>query len=66
MCPVVLLEVAENPEVLFEPLVGAFRLAICLWVVCCADILFNLEEFAEFFCEGGGKAGVLVRDDLGW
>ena len=32
MCPVVLLEVAENPEVLLEPLVGASDWpSVCGW-----------------------------------
>ena len=41
-----------------------FRLAVCLGVVCGADVLFDVKEFEEFLCESGGEAWVLVRDDL--
>ena len=34
-CPVVLVVVKEDPEVLLQLLIDAFRLSICLWVVSC-------------------------------
>ena len=56
------MEAAEDVKVLFQPLVGTFRLTVCLGVVCGADVLFDVKEFAEFLCEGGGEAWVLVGD----
>ena len=49
--PVVLLEIAVDSEVLLQPLVGAFRLSIRLRVICGADVLCDIQLFAEF----GGK-----------
>ena len=46
--PVVLLEVAVDPKVLFQPLVGTLRLSVRLGVIRGADILRNVQLFAEF------------------
>ena len=40
--PVVLLSAAKYMEVLFEGLVGMFAGSICLRVVGCADVLFDV------------------------
>jgi len=46
--PVVLLSAAEYSEVLFEGLVGTFAGSVCLRVICCADVLVNIQDAAEF------------------
>jgi len=37
---------------------------ICLGVVCCANVLSNVEEATKFSHEFGGESSVSVRDDL--
>jgi hypothetical protein len=49
--PVVLLEIAVDSEVLLQPLVGTFQLSVHLRVIRGADILRDVQLFAEF----GGK-----------
>ena len=43
---------AEESEVLFQALVGSFTLSICLGMVCCADILFDVQLLAEVLGKG--------------
>ena len=45
--PVVLLHSTEDPQVLFEGLVGSFTSSISLGVVCCADVLMDVQKAAE-------------------
>ena len=49
--PIVLLEIAVYPEVLLQPLVGTLQLSVRLGVIRGADILRDVQLFAEF----GGK-----------
>ena len=46
--PIVLLEIAVDSEVLLQPLIGAFRLSVRLGVIRGADILCDVQLFAEF------------------
>jgi len=41
-----------------------FTSAICLGVICCADVLSNVEEATKFCHELGGESSVSVGDDL--
>ena len=49
--PVVLLVVSHEAEERFYPLIGAFRLAVRPWVICCGGILFYPRDFAQLACE---------------
>ena len=60
-----MLEVAVNPEVLFKPLVGAFQLPICLWVICSANVLCDVQLFAQFYCKVQCEVCIIIGDDLG-
>ena len=51
LSPVVLLAVAVNAEVLFEPLIGALRLPVCLRVIGRADVLGDIQNAAHFLGE---------------
>ncbi len=42
-------------------MIGPFGLAVRLWVVCHADVLFDVQVFAEFLHCSGSESGVLVR-----
>ena len=61
--PVVLLEIAVDLEVLLQPLVGTLRLSVRLGVICGADVLCDVQLFAEFGGEVGRKVCILIRDD---
>ena len=60
-----MLDVAVNPEVLFEPLVGAFQLPIRLWVICSGNVLYDVQLFAQFRCEVQCKVYITIGDNLG-
>ena len=47
----------------FQRLVRPFRLAIGLWVIGRADVLFNIQLVAELPEELRGKAHVAIRDN---
>ena len=64
LMPSSLMVVDENAEVLFEPLIRVFRLAVSLGVVGGAYVLFDIEDAAKFLREMGGEAGISVHDDL--
>ena len=49
--PIVLLEIAVNLEVLLQPLVGTLQLSVHLGVIRGANVLRDVQLFAEF----GGK-----------
>ena len=59
--PVVLLSGAEDTEILLEGLVGSFAGSISLGVVCCTDVLVDIQEAAEVCGEFRRKAYVSVR-----
>ena len=46
--PVVLLSTTEYVKILFEGLVSAFAGSVCLRVIAHADILFDVQDAAEF------------------
>jgi len=46
--PIVLLGAAEDTQVLFKHLIGSLTCSICLRVVCCTDVLFDVKKVAEF------------------
>ena len=56
--------VDEDAEILFEPLVCSFGLAVSLGVVGRAYVLFDIEDAAEFLREVRGEAGISVSDNL--
>ena len=64
LAPSGLAVVDEDAEILFEPLVCPFGLAVSLGVVGRAYILFDVEDAAKFLREVRGEAGILVSDDL--
>ena len=45
-------------------MVRSFGLSVRLWVIGGADVLFDVQVFAEFPHRSGRKSGVSVRDDL--
>ena len=56
--------VDEDAEVLFKPLIRAFRLAISLGVVGRADVLFDIEDVAKFLWEVRSEVGISVSDNF--
>src|SRR6266403_1677270 len=64
--PVSLCSVSEYSEVLFQPLVGSLGLSVRLRVVSGADVLFDIQVFAQFPHCGGRESGVSVGNDLLW
>ena len=56
--------VDKDAEVLFKPLIYAFRLAISLGVVGGAYVLFDIKDVAKFLWEVGGEAGISVSNNL--
>ena len=56
--------VDEDAEILFEPLVRSFGLAVSLGVVSGAYVLHDIKDAAKFLREMGCEAGIPVRDDL--
>ena len=64
-CPIILLEVTVDPEVLLQPLVCAFRLSIHLWVICGADVLCDVQLFAQFCCKIWCEVSITIRNDPG-
>src|SRR6266436_9112645 len=64
LSPVSLCSVSEYSEVLFQPLVGSLGLSVRLRVIRCADILFDIQVFAQFSHFGGRESGVSVGNDF--
>ncbi len=64
--PIGLCSVSEYSEVLFQPLVGSLGLSVHLGVIGSADILFDIQVFAQFPHCGGRESGVSVGNDLLW
>ena len=46
--PVILLGATEDLQILLEGLIGSFTGSISLRVICCADVLIDLEKVTEF------------------
>ena len=46
--PVILLCAAEDPQVLFKGLICSFASSIGLRVICCTDVLMDVQKAAKF------------------
>ena len=46
--PVILLCATEDPEVLFQGLIGSFARSVGLGMVCCAHVLFDMKKLTKF------------------
>ena len=46
--PVVLLGTTEDLQILLKGLIGSFTGSISLRVICCANVLIDLEKAAKF------------------
>ena len=62
--PVVLLCSTEDAQILLESLVGSLTSSIGLRVICCTDVLMNIEKTAEFGGEFRCEADISVRNDF--
>ena len=58
--PVILLEIAIDTQVLFQPLICPFRLTVCLRMIRHADVLVDVQYSTELLCEFWGESGVSV------
>ena len=58
--------VDKDPEILFQSLVCALRLAICLGVIGRADVLGNSQRTTKFPRKHGGETGVTIGNDVAW
>src|SRR6266850_5236375 len=64
--PVVLLVVAVDSKCCFDVLIGFLRLSVRLWVIGSAEVLRNLQLFAQLPEERRSETRVSVRDDFLW
>ena len=64
ICPGTRVRPAEDPKIHFDLLVNSFSFTIGLGVVCSGEGEVVVKEFAEFFGEGGGELGTLIRDNF--
>jgi hypothetical protein len=62
--PIILMKVDECGKILFNGLVHAFCLSICLGMIGCGRILFSTEDCKKFFDIFRYELGVSVMDDL--
>jgi len=62
--PIILLEVAKDPEVLFQLLVNSLGLSIGLWVVRGAEGRFDVQLLPQFLDDFGCKLGATIGDYL--
>ena len=46
--PVILLHAAEDLQVLFKGLISSFTSSISLRVICCTDVLMDVQKVAKF------------------
>jgi len=63
-CPIILLEVAKDPEVLFQLLVNSLGLSISLWMIRSAEGRFDVQLLPQFLDNFGCKLGATVGDYL--
>ena len=63
ICPICLLIVAINSQVLFENRVQALRLAVHLWMECCGPVRTDAQEFDESSPEVGSEDRISVADE---
>ena len=64
VCPVALVVVDEDPQVLLYLLVDPFRLPIGLWVVGSGGIPFDVQQLVQVLHEVRVELGAPVMDDL--
>ena len=62
--PVVLLEITVNAEVLFQGLVYAFCLTVCLGMIAGGEVQTDSEEHAKRTEKVGDELGTSVRGDM--
>ena len=62
--PVILLCSTEDAQILLESLIGSFASSIGLRVICCADVLMDIEKATEFCGKFGCEADIPVRNDF--
>ena len=62
--PVVLLRSTEDSQILLEGLIGSLTSSIGLRVICCTDVLMDIEKAAEFCGEFGCETDISVRNDF--
>ena len=58
--PVVLLHSTEDAQILLKGLISSFASSIGLRVICCTDVLMDVEKAAEFRGEFGCEADISV------
>ena len=64
LCPVALMVIDADPQVLLYLLVDPFRLPIGLWVVGSGGIPFDVQQLVKILHEARVKLGAPVMDDL--
>ena len=64
LMPVILLRSTEDTQILLKGLIGSFASSIGLRVICCTDVLMDIEKAAEFCGEFGCEADISVRNDF--
>ena len=62
--PVILLRSTEDAQILLKSLIGSLTSSIGLRVICCADVLMDIEKAAEFCGKFGCEADISVRNDF--
>ena len=62
--PVVLLRSTEDTQILLKGLIGSFASSIGLRVICCTDVLMDIEKAAEFCGKFGCETDISVRNDF--
>lgn len=65
LLPIVLLVVAEYPQILLQDLVDSFRLAVTLWVEGCRQVGLDVHAGQELSPKPGGEDFVAIRHDVG-
>jgi hypothetical protein len=63
--PVILLVVAENPEVLLEGLIKSFSLTVSFRVITRSEVNLHVQSFSEGSEEVGNKLGAPITSDMG-
>ena len=62
--PVILLYATEDSQILLEGLIGSFASSISLRVICCTDVLMDIQKMAEFCGKFGCEVDISVQDNL--
>ena len=62
--PVVLLGTTEDSQILLKSLIGSLTSSICLRVICCADVLMDVQKAAKICSKFRRKVDITVRYDF--